>query len=69
MKKFAIEVTKGDVCTILKTFDDKESAMTAGVEFRKQYTREQGLLSCIEANFNENDQMIGSDFKLCYSWL
>lgn len=64
MKKFAIKLTKDDEFKILLVCDDKETAMRAGIEFRNKYPREQGLLACIEADFNENGQMAGNGYRL-----
>lgn len=62
--KYAIEITKGDDITILQVFDDKPTAMAAGAEYRKTISRDAGLLALIEADFDENDQMIGTGFKM-----
>lgn len=64
MKRFAIKITKNDDVTILGVRETKEEAMILGMELRKQYSRDAGLLACIEADFNENDQMIGGGYKL-----
>ena len=69
MKKYAIELTKGDNEIILETFESKEQAMAAGEGYRKKYTREQGLLSCILADFDEENNMIGNNYRLFHSWL
>lgn len=69
MKKFAIEFTHGDDETILELFDTKEQAMAAGEQYRKQYTREQGLLSCILADFDENGNRIGNSYRFYDAWL
>lgn len=64
MKRFAIKLTKGDDVTILCVKDTKEEAMKMGEAFKKQYSRESGLLTCIEADFNDENQMIGTSYKL-----
>ena len=64
MKKFALKITKGDDVKILAVFDDKQSAMIAGAEYRKTISRDAGLLALIEADFDENNQMVGSGYKL-----
>lgn len=68
MKKFAIELVKGNNTTILKTFDTKDEALTAGKEYRKKYTRDQGLIDCIYAEFDENDNMTDKSYKLFETW-
>lgn len=69
MKKFAIELTKGNEETILALFDTKEEAMAAGEQYRKQYSREQGLINCILAEFDEKGNMVGNSYHLYHSWL
>lgn len=69
MKKFAIKITKGDDVTILGVRGTKEEAMLLGAELRKQHTRDEGLMVCIEADFDENDQMIGNSYKLHEAFL
>lgn len=64
MRKYAIKLTHGDTVRILQVFDDKPAAMAAGTEYRKTISRDAGLLACIEADFDENNQMIGTGYKL-----
>lgn len=64
MKRFAIKLTKGDEYRILFICDDKATAMNAGVEFRCNYPRDEGLLSCIEADFDEDGKMSGNGYRL-----
>lgn len=64
MKRYAIKITKGDDITILGVRETKEQAMTLGMELRKQYSRDIGLLALIEADFDENNKMIGVAYKL-----
>jgi len=69
MLKFAIKLTKDNDSTILAVFDDKDTAMSAGSEYRKQYSWDMGLLSCILADFDENDKIGGSGYNLIHSWM
>ena len=64
MKKFAIKLTKGDDVTILCVKDTKDEAMKMGEAFKKQYSRESGLLACIEADFYDKNQMTGGNYRL-----
>lgn len=68
MTKYAIKLTKDDTITILAIFESKAAAMNAGAEYRKQYTREQGLVSCISADFDKNNNMVGNSYRLLASW-
>lgn len=62
--KYALKLTRGDDVKILAVYDDKSAAMAAGAEYRKTISRDAGLLSLIEAEFDENNQMIGVAYKL-----
>lgn len=64
MKKYAIKLTKDDNVTILGVRDTRAEAMELGTELRKQHSRDEGLLACIEADFDENDRMIGGGYRL-----
>ena len=64
MKRFAIKLTHGDDVTIPGVRDTKAEAKELGVVLRKQYSRDAGLLALIEADFDENDRMIGNGYKL-----
>ena len=63
MKKFAIKLTKGDEYAILDVCNTKEEACAVAKEMNKA-TRMDGLLSVIEAEFDESDNMIGNGYKL-----
>ena len=62
--KYALKLTRGDDVKILAVYDDKSAAMAACAEYRKTISRDAGLLSLIEAEFDENNQMIGVAYKL-----
>ena len=68
MNKFAIKLVKGDNNTILETFDTKEEALAAGKKYRAMYTSEQGLISCIQADFDENNNLTDGSYKLFDAW-
>ena len=67
MKKFAIKLTKGDDYKIIEIFENKDAALAAGAEYRKQYSRDAGLLSCIEADIDAG-RIVGS-YKLYESFI
>lgn len=69
MKKFAIKITNGDDVTILGVRETKEEAMLLGAELRKQHTRDEGLLTCIEADFDADGHMIGNAYRLLEAFL
>lgn len=64
MTKYAIKLTKNDDVTILGVCETEKDAIALGADLRKKYTRDQGLLAMIEAEFDENNQMIGNRYKL-----
>lgn len=64
MRKFAIKVTSGDNVTILCVKNTKDEAMKMGEAFKKQYSRDSGLFACIEADFDDKNQMVGTSYKL-----
>ncbi len=68
MNKFAIKLVKGDDNTIIETFETKEEALAAGEKYRSKYTSEQGLISCIQADFDENNNLVGHGYRLINAW-
>lgn len=64
MKKFAVKLTRGDDVTILGVRETKEQAIELCMELRTQYSRDAGLLAVIESEFDENNQMIGTNYRL-----
>lgn len=68
MEKFAIKLVKGDDSKILETFTNKQEALAAGIKYRAEYTREQGLISCIQAEFDESNNIVGNKYKLIDAW-
>lgn len=64
MKKFAIDITAGDDSNILGTYDTKEKAMNAGISFRENNPGDESVISCIEADFDENNKIIGNGYRL-----
>lgn len=62
MEKFAVDLTHGDESKILGVYETKEEALAAGLNFRQQYSSADGVVSCIKAKFDENNQMIGKDY-------
>ena len=64
MKRYAVKLTKDDNVTILGVRDTRIEAMELGAELRKKYSRDEGLLACIEAEFDENDRIVGGGYRL-----
>lgn len=68
MMKYAIKLVKDNDSTILEVFDTEAEAMAAGVKYRAKFTREQGLISCIKAEFDDNNNIIGNRYSLVEAW-
>lgn len=66
--KFAIKLVKDNDNTILETFDTKEQALAAGEKYSAQFTRAQGFVSCIQGEFDENNNLVGNRYKLIHGW-
>ena len=68
MEKYAIKLVKDDNNTILETFTSKDEALAAGSRYRAKFTREQGLISCVQAEFDEEDRIVGNRYELIDTW-
>lgn len=64
MKRFAIKLNKNDDVTILGVRETKEQAIALGLELRKQYSCDAGLLAVIEAQFDSENNMLGNAYQL-----
>ena len=64
MKRYAVNLTKDDDVNILGVRETKEEAMLLGAELRKQHSRDDGLMTCIEADFDADGHMIGNAYRL-----
>lgn len=69
MKLYAVKLTKDDRETILALFPDKEHAMAAGPRLRREYPRDQGILSCIQAEFDAQGRRRDTGYRLLHVWL
>ena len=67
--KYAITLTKEDTKTVLYVSETKEDAMAFGNKKSGELTRNDGVLSCISAEFNEDNHIIGNKYSLIHSWL
>ena len=68
MGRFAIELIKGDDRTFLEAFDTQEAAFAAGRAYRQKFSSRQGLIGCICAELNENNQPDFSTYRICGTW-
>lgn len=68
MRKFALKLTKGDTQKILLVCDSEEAAMQEGVKILDTLRKTDGLLSVIQADFDENNNIVGGGYKLFHAW-
>lgn len=68
MKKFGIEITKGNEEILVDTFDDKDEAMAFGADYFKTMKREDGVLTCFEGEFDELGNRVGDEERVCHVW-
>ncbi len=68
MKKFAIEKTKGNTETIVKTFDTKEEALAYGNEFIKTMPRGDGVLCCVYTDVDESGNKTSASEEIFHVW-
>lgn len=68
MTKFAIEHVKENDVTVLEVFTSKDDALKAGAVYRKMYSHNDGIISCIEAEFDSRRRRSGNSFKLYEVW-
>ena len=68
MGRFAIELITGDDRTFLEAFDTQEAAFAAGRAYRQKYSPSQGVIGCIRAELDENNQADFNYFRICGTW-
>ncbi len=68
MIKFGIEVTKGNIETLIRTFDDHGEAMIFGNNYFAQMKKEDGILTCFSAEFDENNNKLSNVEKVYHVW-
>lgn len=69
MRKFAIKITKGNDIEIVSTHETKEEAFTNGDTVYKQLSAASGTVSCILADFDDNNNMVGNKYQLYKTWV
>lgn len=66
--KYAITLTKGNDEKILYLSDSKEDAIAYGDKKYNELMKNDGILCCIKAEFDENNNRIGNRCLLFHSW-
>lgn len=69
MNRFAITITNGDNREVVKTFYNKDDAMKFGNDFVINTPSKSGTISCISADFDDSDNIIGNKYKLHHTWI
>ena len=54
---------------ILGEKDSKEEAMLLGNEMTHQYKNDDGVISCIVIDVDDNGNQIGNSYQLLHTWL
>ncbi len=57
---YAITLVKDNTEKVLAYFANMTDAMKAGPSYREQYTKDQGLVACVSAEFDDADHITGS---------
>jgi hypothetical protein len=64
---YAITLTKKNKRNILRIFDEKEKAIEYGKKLYES-TALLGTLTCIEADFDEEENIVGGKYRLLHTW-
>ena len=67
--KYAITITKENTKMVLYVSENKDDAMSFGNEKCNELTRNDGVLSCISAEFDADNHIIGNKYSLLHTWL
>lgn len=67
--KYAITITKENTKTVLYVSETKDDAMSFGDKKCNELTRNDGVLSCIGAEFDADNHIIGNKYSLLHTWL
>lgn len=68
MKRFAIEVVKGNDSRILGTYDTKEQGCEVGKSYVQALAGQGGVVTLIYADFDENNKRTSNECRLFEVW-
>lgn len=68
MLKFAVELTKGDTDTIIRTFETRDAAMEFGQEYWRTLPKGAGVLCCVMTDFDAAGQRTSSAERVYHVW-
>ena len=68
MRRFIIEITKGDTETIIRDFDTLQEAKQFGSEYFLGMTRAQGILCCAAADLDASGRRTSNVEEIYQVW-
>ena len=68
MKRFAIEIVKGNGSRILGTYDTKDQGYEVGKSYAQDLAGEGGVVTLIYADFDEHHNRTSNDCRLYEVW-
>ena len=68
MKRFAIEIVRGNDTRILGTYDTKEQGQEVGRSFAQALAGESGVVTLIYADFNEHNKRTSNECRIFDIW-
>lgn len=68
MKRFAIEIVKGNDTKILGAYDTKEQGFEAGRSYAQTLAGEGGVVTLIYADFDENNKPTSKEVRIFEVW-
>lgn len=69
MQKYGIKITKGNDYRIVGVYQTVEEALENGDKVYNRLPGNSGTVSCILADFDENNNMVNSKYKLIKAWI
>lgn len=67
--KYTIILTKGNDRKVISTHDTKEEALEAGKNYNATLAKNAGVVSCVLADVDENNNIIGGKIQIFETWL
>ena len=68
MKRFAIEIVRGNDTRILGTYDTKEQGQEVGRSYAQALAGEGGVVTLIYADFNEQNKRTSNECRIFDIW-
>lgn len=68
MKRFAIEIVRGNEARLFGTYDTKEQGYEVGKSYSKALAGESGVVALIYADFDEHNKRTSNECRLFEVW-